>query len=184
VLNYTYIKSERIERITGMYTGITKREREITDRDEILRILNSCKILHLGMVDGDEPYVVPMNFGYTMEDDKLTLFLHGALKGRKIDVMKTNPKVFFEMECDVTPFEGKVACQYGTSYACLMGRGRAEILEDVEEKKSGLSKFMKSQTGLDFEFNDKMVSAVSVIKISVDNYTAKARPLPPGVKYE
>ena len=161
-----------------MKHGITKREREVTDPQEILTILDKSLVVHVAMVDGDEPYLVPMNYGYTMEDGKLTLYLHGATKGRKTDVLRVNPKVFFSMECDVEPFEGPVACRYGTTYASLMGAGRAEILEDVEEKKAGLSILMKTQTGKDFTFDDRMVSIVSVIRIPVDYYTAKKRPAP------
>ena len=165
-----------------MNRGIPRREREVTDRDEMIEILKKCRILHLGLVDGDTPYVVPMNYGYTMEEGKLTLYLHGATQGRKIEVMRNNPKVFFEMECDVLAFDGNAACQYGTSYASIMGEGRAEILEDTEEKKEALSIFMKSQTGKDFVFQDKMVSVVHVIKIHVAEYTAKRRPLPPAMQ--
>lgn len=161
-----------------MKQGITRREREITDPVQILDILNKAKIVHLGLVDGDEPYVVPMNYGFTMEDGKLILYLHGAKWGRKLDVMRANPKVFFSIECDVQAFDGTIACHYGTSYSSIMGRGTAEILEDVDAKKEGLSIFMKSQTGQDFTFDDKMVSIVSVIKIDVAEYTAKHRPVP------
>ena len=130
------------------------------------------------MVDGDEPYVVPMNFGYIMDGDKLTIYLHGARKGRKIDVLRANPKVFFEMECDLQPFEGDVACRYGMAYSSLMGKGNAVIVEDVEEKKLALSTVMKTQTGKDFTFEEKMVSFVNIIRIDVDSYTAKRRPIP------
>ena len=158
--------------------GMTRREFEITDMNEITAILDKCLIVHIGMIDGDEPYVVPLNYGYTMEDGKLTLYLHGATEGRKINIMRTNPKVFFEMNCEVIPFEGKLACQYGTAYASIMGRGTAEVLENVEDKKKGLSLFMKTQTGKDFEFTDGMISTVSVMKIHVSEFTAKRRPLP------
>ncbi|MBQ7296382.1 MAG: pyridoxamine 5'-phosphate oxidase family protein [Clostridia bacterium] len=161
---------------------MTKREREVTDIKEIKEILDKSMIVHIGMIDGDEPYVVPMNYGYTLEDGELCLYLHGATVGRKTDIMKANPKVFFEMECDVNPFEGKVACQYGTSYASVMGLGMAEILEDVEAKKEGLSKFMKTQTGKDFVFEDRMMSMVNVIKITATEFTAKKRPVPVGLK--
>ena len=133
---------------------------------------------HVAMVDGDEPYLVPMNYGYTMENGELTLYLHGAVKGCKIDVLQANPKVFFSMECDVEPFDGPVACRYGITYASLMGAGKAEILEDVEEKKACLSILMKTQTGKDVVFDDRMVSIVSVIRIRADYYTAKKRPAP------
>ena len=158
--------------------GLTRREREVTDITKIIEILEKENIIHIGLVDGDEPYVVPMNYGFTMKEDNLTLYLHGATEGKKMDLIKTNPKIFFSIESDVTAFSGDVACQYGTSYYSIMGKGVAHILEDVEDKKSGLSLFMKSQTGLDFEFNDRMVSAVAVIRIDVTEYTAKHRPLP------
>ena len=161
-----------------MKRGITKREREVTDLQEILGILDKSLVVHVAMVDGDEPYLVPMNYGYTMEDGKLTLYLHGAIKGRKIDVLRANPKVFFSMECDVESFDGPVACRYGMVYSSLMGAGKAEILEDVEEKKAGLSILMKTQTGKDVVFDDRMVSIVHVIRIDVDYYTAKKRPAP------
>ena len=158
--------------------GMTRRERQVTDIEEIKDILDKCMVVHLGLIDGDEPYVVPLNYGYTMEDDKLTIYVHGATVGHKLDLIRQNPKVFFEMDCDVLPFEGAKPCQYGTSYSSVMGRGTAEILEDVEEKEKGLSILMKTQTGKDFEFNEQLVSIVSVIKITVSEYTAKRRPLP------
>ena len=161
-----------------MSNGMTRREREVTDLNEIIKILDKAKVLHLGLVDGDEAYVVPMNYGYIMENGKLTVYLHGARRGRKLDLMRANPKVFFELDCDITPFEGEIACKYGITYSSVMGRGKAEIIEDVEEKKKGLSVLMKTQTGKDFTFDDKMVSVVSVIRIDVSEYTAKYRPMP------
>ena len=158
--------------------GMTRRERQVTDINEIIKILDNSKVLHLGLVDGDEPYVVPMNYGYTYENEKLTIWLHCARQGRKLDVMRVNPKVFFEMEYGITPFEGEVACKYGITYSSIMGRGVATIIEDVETKKIALSSLMKTQTGKDFEFEDRMAEVVGVVKIDVLEFTAKHRPLP------
>lgn len=161
-----------------MKSGITRREREVTDPAEILGILNRGKIVHVGMVDKGAPYVVPMNYGYTMEEGKLTLYLHGATSGRKLDIIREDPRVFVEIDTDIVPFEGPAACQHGTCYSSIMGNGTAELVEDIEGKKAGLTIFMKSQTGKDFEFTDKMVLGVTVIKIHVSDYTAKRRPMP------
>ncbi len=161
-----------------MTPGLTRREREVTDINEILRILNKSKIIHIGLVDGDEPYVVPMNYGYTYEDEKLTFYLHCATEGKKLDVIRKNPKVFFSIESDIEPFSGQVACQYGTSYSSVMGKGIAHIKEEPRDKMKYLSLFMKTQTGLDFEFNERLVSAVTIIKIDVTEFTAKHRPKP------
>ncbi|MBQ3007587.1 MAG: pyridoxamine 5'-phosphate oxidase family protein [Clostridia bacterium] len=157
---------------------MTRREREVTDINEIIKILDTAKVAHIGLVDGDEPYVVPMNYGYTMENGKLTIYLHGAKRGRKIDVIRANPKVFFEAECNNIPFEGDIACRYGIAYESIMGKGLAVIVEDVEEKKKALSLLMKTQTGKDFEFEEKMTAFVSIIRIDVSEYTAKYRPMP------
>ena len=165
-----------------MKKGMTRRELEITDIAAITEILDKSKIVHIAMVDQGEPYMVTMNYGYTLEDGKLAIYIHGATKGRKLDVMKANPNVFIEMECDMQPFSGDVACQYGMAYASLMGKGKATIIEDSEEKQKALSILMKTQTGKDFEFNDRLVSIVSVIRIDVEEYTAKKREMPPMAK--
>ena len=158
--------------------GLTKRERQVTDPQQILDILDKSRVLHLGLSVNDEPYVVPMNYGYSMEEGTLTLYLHSAVQGKKLDMIRSNPKVFFEMDCDRMPFEGNLPCQYGIVYSSVMGRGTAHIVEDTEEKKKAMSLLMKTQTGKDFEFNDRLVSIVAVIRIDVAEYTAKHRPLP------
>ena len=158
--------------------GMTKRELQITDEREIRAILNTAKVLHLGLCVDNEPYVVPMNYGYTMEDGKLVLYLHSATKGKKLDLMRANPRVFFEMDCNWVPFEGEKPCQYGLAYSSVMGRGEARIVEDVEEKMQAMTHLMKTQTGKDFSFNEQLVSVVAVIRIDVAEYTAKHRPIP------
>ena len=162
--------------------GMTKRERQVTDPVEIRRILDTAKVLHLGLAVNDEPYVVPMNYGWTEEEGRLVLYLHSALKGKKLDMMGSNPNVFFELECDRMPFEGKLPCQYGMVYSSVMGRGKARFVEDVEEKMKALSILMKTQTGKDFTFNEQLVSIVAVIRIDVEEYTAKHRPLPEAMR--
>ena len=155
-----------------------RRDREVTDINEIKHILDTGKTLHLGLVDEGKPYIVPMNYGYAFEDRKLVFYVHGALEGRKLDIIQSNPVCCVQIECDVVPFGGKVACQFGVSYYSLDGFGSAKILTDPQEKMSALSILMKTQTSQDFEFNEKLVSIVSVIRIECDSYTAKHRPLP------
>ena len=158
--------------------GLTKRECLVTDPEQIRHILDSGKVLHLGLSVNDEPYVVPMNYGYTMEDGKLVIYLHSAVKGKKLEMIRTNPRVCFNIDCDRMPFEGRVPCQYGMVYSSLMGRGTATLVEDVEEKIRAMVHLMKTQTGKDFTFDEKLVSIVAVIRIDVEEYTAKHRPLP------
>ena len=162
--------------------GLTKREARVTDPKQIRHILDTAKVLHLGLAVDNEPYVVPMNYGYTMEDEKLTLYLHSAVRGKKLDMIQANSKVFFEIDCDRMPFEGRVPCQYGMVYSSIMGRGTATLEEDPEAKMQAMSILMKTQTGKDFTFNERLVSIVTVIRIDVQEYTAKHRPLPEAMR--
>jgi len=158
--------------------GMTKRELQITDENQIRAILDTAKVLHLGLCVGNEPYVVPMNYGYTMEEGRLTFYLHGALRGKKLDMIRANNRVFVELDCNRVPFEGDKPCQYGLGYFSVMGRGTATVVDDVEEKMKALTVLMKTQTGKDFTFNEQLVSIVSVIRIDVAEFTAKHRPIP------
>ena len=158
--------------------GMTKRELQITDENQIRAILDAAKVLHLGMCVDNEPYVVPMNYGYCLEDGKLVFYLHSAVQGKKLDMLGQNPNVFVELDCDREPFEGEKPCQYGLAYSSVMGRGKARIIEDVEEKIKAMKLLMKTQTQKDFEFNERLVSIVAVIRIDVDEFTAKHRPIP------
>ena len=162
--------------------GMTKRERQVTDEAQIRQILDKGQVLHLGLAVDNEPYVVPMNYGYTFEGEKLVIYLHSAVRGKKLDMIQANPRVFFEIDCDIAPFEGRLPCQYGVTYSSIMGRGVARIVDDVEQKKQAMTILMKTQTGKDFSFDDKLVSIVAVIRVDVDAYSAKHRPLPENLR--
>jgi len=158
-----------------------RREREITDPLEIDRIFNTADYLHLGLVDDGAPYVVPLNYGVTKDsnDGHYILYLHGAHEGRKLDIIRKNPKCCFTIEANVAPFTGRMACQYGMTYECIMGFGDITIVDDPQEKISSLKALMKTQTGSDdFEFDERMVAIVTVMRIDVHELSAKRRPLP------
>ena len=162
--------------------GLTKREIKITEPDQIAGLLDTAKVLHLGLAVDNEPYVVPMNYGYTLEEGRLVLYLHSAVRGRKLDMIRANPNVSFSIDCDRMPFEGRVPCRYGMVYSAVMGRGKATIVEDVEAKMQAMSILMKTQTGKDFTFNERLMTIVAVIRIDVTEYTAKHRPLPEAMR--
>ena len=104
------------------------------------------------------------------------------MQGNKLDLLRKNPNVCFELDCDLIPFEGKVACQYGLSYAAISGRGRAVLVEDVEQKMEAMSILMKTQTGRDFQFNERLVSIVAVIRVDVTQFSVKHRPIPENLR--
>lgn len=153
-----------------------RRDREITDINEMLEVLDSCQVIRLGLHDEEDGiYVLPMNYGYTYEDDTLTFYLHAALDGKKIDLIKKCGKVGFELDCNHKLVEGRLPCQYGYRYASIIGNGEAEILEDPQEKVKAMAILMKCLTSKDFEFNERLVSIVSVIKVTAKSFCGKKR---------
>ena len=155
-----------------------RKDRQITDLEAIRAILDKAKVLHLAMIDGDRPYVVPLNYGYTLENGALTLYLHSAREGRKLDVLRQNDRVAFVLETNVSQVSGgDIPCKYGEAYASVMGEGRAVLLTDSAEKMAALSILMKTQTDRTFSFTPEMTDGVVVIRIDVDSFTAKARPM-------
>ena len=162
--------------------GMTKREFKITDEGELRRILDTAKVLRLGIAVDNEPHIIPLNYGYTLENGELKLYLHSAVQGNKLDLLRKNPNVCFELDCDHVPFEGKIACQCGLAYSAISGRGRAIRVEDGEEKMEAMSVLMKTQTGKDFQFNERLVSIVAVIRLDVTGFSAKYRPIPENLR--
>lgn len=158
-------------------------DRAVTGADSIERILRTAKVLHLGLVDEGRPYVVPLHYGYEYEDGDLTLYMHSARTGRKVDVIRSAPICFVEMECDVMLDDGgeipyEVPCKYGAYYASVMGEGDAILVEDPAEKAHGLELLMANQTGRHVAISEPMTRSVAVIKVVVpaQGLTAKARP--------
>ena len=130
-----------------------RKDRQITDIEAIRAILDKAKVLHLAMIDGARPYVVPMNYGYALADGRLTLYLHGAKEGRKLDVLQQNDRVAFVLETDVSPVSGgDIPCKYGEAYASVMGEGTAVLLDDPVQKIEALQILMKTQTGREVAF--------------------------------
>ena len=154
-----------------------RKDREVTDIEEVLRIVDNAKILHLGIADTGYPYVVPLHYGYEYAGGSLFFYIHSAREGHKLELIRANPAVCVELDCDVELVSGgEVPCMYGSTYASFIGRGCAEIVRDEREKRKGLSLLMRNQTGRDFEISDQMASAVEVIKVVISDFSAKSRP--------
>ncbi|MCI8320537.1 MAG: pyridoxamine 5'-phosphate oxidase family protein [Dorea sp.] len=153
-----------------------RKDREVTVSEEIRQVLEACKVCRIGMLDHGKPYIVPMNMGYDYDEKTLTIYFHCAREGRKLELLRENAQVAFEMDKEIALVEGDTPCQYSFRYASIMGTGKAEIVEDELEKADALAKIMKHQTGRDFDVfaeNPKMARAVAIIKVSAAEYSCK-----------
>ena len=152
-----------------------RKDREIIDLDKIESIIAGARYMHLGMFDENYPYVVPLHYGYEMKDGKLTFYVHGAKEGHKLDCLRKNDHVFVEIDRGENLVTADTPCSYGAEYQSVMCRGTATIIEEPAEKCKALEILMKVQTGEEHRISEKMADAVTVIKVDVESYTAKAR---------
>ncbi len=148
-----------------------RKDRELTNKADIEAVLKKAFVCHLGLADGDQPYVVPMNYGY--EDGHI--YLHGAAEGRKIDVIRKNNKVCFEMETFQSEIVkgGDQPCDWGTAFRSVIGFGTAKLLENSEEKIRALNIIVKAHDDRDFTFPEAMLKMTAVIDITISEMTGK-----------
>ncbi len=144
-------------------------EREITDRAEMEEILLKAEVIHLGLYDGKEAYVVPMNFGYADG----AIYVHGAIAGRKADILKTNPRVCFETYCDYELVRGPVACSFSAQFRSVIGYGVAAVVTDDKEREKGLTAIMMKLAKPPFYYNPEALVKTNVIKIEISSMTGK-----------
>ena len=147
---------------------IRRKDKEITDSREIEAVIEKATVCRLGLVDRGEPYIVPVNFGY----ERNAIYFHSALEGRKVELIKRNNRVCFEMETDVA-IEKTDKSKCSVRYRSVIGTGRAYILESNEEKLRGLKAIMRQCTGGEYGFSEERLDSVLVVEIKIENITSK-----------
>jgi len=141
-----------------------------TDIEWIEEVINAAPICRLGMVDGDEPYVIPVNFGY----ERGSLYFHSSLRGRKIKILKKNNKVCFEIETDIKIVNAENPCESVVQGKSVIGLGVANFLEDDKDKIHALNVIMKHYTDrCDYEFSESALASVLVIRIDITSVSGK-----------
>ena len=153
----------------GYGDEMRRAEREIRDPGELEDVIRRAEVCRLGMVDGGEPYIVPMNFGY--RDGHL--YFHCAREGRKLDVLRANPRVCFELEAGVRTVRGETACQWSTAYESIIGWGTAMVLLDEEGVRKGLEVLMEHYFEGLYAFDPRSVSVTAIIRVDVERMTGK-----------
>ena len=152
-----------------------RKDREIDSKDALKEILDACKVLRLAMAEEGIPYVVPLNFGYEFAGHKLTLFFHSAREGKKIDILKKDPRVCFEMDCSHELVGAGAACDYSYRYSSVIGDGTARFITEREEKIHALNAIMKHQMGRDdFTYEDARLRGVEVFEVVSQSYSGKS----------
>ena len=140
------------------------------DQEGIQDVISRALVCRLAMADR-EPYVVPLCFGY--EDG--ALFFHSGGQGRKIDILRRNPRVCFEFDVDVALNLADTPCKCSVRRRSVIGFGTASFVEDREAKKLALNAIMRHYAGRESEFPNDAVDRTTVIRVDVESMTGRMR---------
>lgn len=155
-----------------------RKDREVKDFQVIRQIIDECEVIRIGLVDEDMyPYIVPLSFAYEVQGGQIYFYIHGAMAGRKYELLKKNGVCSFEMDCG-HQIELIYADKDATMrYKSVMGKATAEFLEG-EEKQRGIDLIMqRDERTRDFEYNRAVVPRTSVVKLTVTEYSGKMNPV-------
>ena len=152
-----------------------RKDREIVDFQDIISVIEKCDVCRIALNDGDYPYIVPLNFGFEVNDGKVILYFHSAKEGKKLDLIKSDCRTSFEMDCGhrlviTRPGDGYCTMEYES----VMGRGKIEILPD-EEKERALNILMNHYRKESFNFSRAALPRTEVFKLTVEEITGKAK---------
>lgn len=157
-----------------------RKQSEITELKAIEQILTKGRVGRLATLGEDGyPYITPVNYVYWQD----SIYFHSALKGEKLDNIYRNPKVCFEVDIPLayldTGFDRSMpVCDVGQFYQCVIIRGRAELVADLDEKVDALNGLMASHEEV-AEFTaitpeTRGVSGCAVVAVRVESLSAKA----------
>jgi hypothetical protein len=144
-------------------------DKEIKSKMEIEGILRRGRVCHLGLCDNGTPYVVPVSYGYSDG----CLYIHSAVSGRKIEILRCNNLVSFNICVDESVSESANACNWTMKYCSVTGAGKACILENRDEKIGALRLIMRHYSAGEYQFDPAAVERVLIIKIVIDDLTGK-----------
>ena len=158
-----------------------RNDREITDITKIEEILHACKTCHVAMVNDGAPYLVPLSYGYKLlANNVLELYFHSASEGRKLDILRRNNMVCFEVSREGEPVHSETPCDSGYYFASVIGFGEAVFVNDTNEKREALTNMFRHQTGKNGTITAEQAENVLVFKIVSTDFTGKGKPCPPG----
>lgn len=132
-------------------------------------IIRKAEVCRLGMSRNNRPYIVPLCFGY--QDH--VLYFHSAPKGEKIDILKENNQVCFEIDIEAEIVEADVPCKWGMRYLSIIGFGRAYFIEDHELKKKALDIIMQNYSNRQYLYEENVIQNTAVFKVEIDGMTGK-----------
>jgi uncharacterized protein len=152
-----------------------RKDREIKDVLEIESIISSCDVCRVAFADNNLPYIVTMNYGYSGGDHPCFYF-HCASEGRKLEMMRRNNFVCFELDSDHVLYEGEDGCDWGMKFSSVVGYGRLSVIEERESRIAGLDCIMSHYSDRKgFTFDERVLGNTTILRLDIEEMTGKRK---------
>jgi nitroimidazol reductase NimA-like FMN-containing flavoprotein (pyridoxamine 5'-phosphate oxidase superfamily) len=152
-----------------------RKEREVNDNESIELIISGSDVCRVAFADNNTPYIVVMNFGYSGGEHPC-LWFHCANEGRKLEMIKKNNYVCFEMDTGHNLYRGEKGCDWGMKYSSVVGYGNISVINDSGLRKNGLDCIMKHYGGdQNFTYDEKVMARTTILRLDITEMTGKKR---------
>lgn len=146
-----------------------RKDKEIKDMWEIESIIDKSNVCRIAISEDNSPYIVPVCFGY--KDN--CLYIHSANASKKIDIIKKNENICFEFDNYSGLMLSENPCDWDIKYLSVIGFGKASVIHNFDEKIKALNIIIEHYSDRAYEFQQKYIDAVTIIKIEIENITGK-----------
>jgi nitroimidazol reductase NimA-like FMN-containing flavoprotein (pyridoxamine 5'-phosphate oxidase superfamily) len=152
--------------------GIRRKEKEIKDMNEMIKILEMAQYITIAMCKENEPYLATLSHGY--DRDRHCIYFHCATDGKKIDILSSNNLVWGQALLDKGYVQG--ACDH--LYATTQFRGTVTFIKDKEEKIYALKTMIRAiddnpDSVMAEQITDKSIARVGIGRIDIEYMSGK-----------
>lgn len=149
--------------------SMRRKDREITDRAEMDEIIRSAKVMHLALADNNVPFLVPVFYAY----DGTSIYFHSSKAGTKMDILRRNPKVCFEISVDGGFIPADIACDFEAKHRTVIGVGEAMAMEEDAERIKILDQIVARFTDKKFTYPEANLKHTAVVRIAIISIKGK-----------
>ncbi len=151
-----------------------RKDREVTDGARINEMIRSCDCCRLGFKDGEGVYILPLNFGFEEKEEGRVFYFHSANEGKKIELIKAQPHVGFELDLKHKLNSGETACSFSYGFQSVIGQGDIDFVNDKEEKLHAFELIMQHYSGkTDWDIPEAALASVAIIRLRVSELACK-----------
>lgn len=158
---------------------VREADRAVYDREAIYRILDEGFLCHVGFAIDGQPFVIPTSYGRKEAD----LYIHGSAASRMLRQMKDG----VAMCVTVTLLDGLVLARsvfnHSMNYRSVVILGKAMLVDNPDEKLGALrvlsEHIIPGRWDDARQPNERELKATSVLRVPIEEFSAKVRTGPP-----